>query len=70
MKVCCLVKYPPIQGGVSMHSYWMARRLAQRGHQVYVVTNAAEVEGDYRMAMTPGVLRCRWLCEGAKRSAP
>ena len=51
LKACFLVKYPPIEGGVSMHSYWLARGLAERGNQVHVVTNAAEVEPEYRMYM-------------------
>ena len=49
IKACFIVKYPPIQGGVSMLSYWLARQLAERGHQIDVVTNAMEVEDDYRM---------------------
>jgi glycosyltransferase involved in cell wall biosynthesis len=49
MKICFIGKYPPIQGGVSMHSYWTAYGLAERGHEVYVVTNAAEVEEIYRI---------------------
>lgn len=48
MRICAVVKYPPIQGGVSTQSYWMCRLLAARGHQVHVVTNAAEVEPEYR----------------------
>jgi hypothetical protein len=49
MRICAVVKYPPIQGGVSARSYWVARALAMRGHRVYVVTNAGEVEDDYRL---------------------
>ncbi|PXX61013.1 glycosyltransferase involved in cell wall biosynthesis [Nocardia tenerifensis] len=49
MRICAVMKYPPIQGGVSAHCYWMARALAERGHQVDVVTNADEVEDDYRI---------------------
>ena len=49
MKACFIIKYPPIQGGVSRGGYWMARELAERGHQIYVVTNANEVEDDYRI---------------------
>jgi len=48
-RVCFLTKYPPVQGGVSMRCYWLARGLAEKGHQVYVVTNADEVESAYRM---------------------
>ncbi|WP_159396553.1 glycosyltransferase [Sorangium cellulosum] len=47
------MKYPPIQGGVSARCYWIARGLAKRGHQVTVVTNATEVEDDYRIWTSP-----------------
>jgi len=40
MKICLFGKYPPIQGGVSMRTYWTAHELAKRGHTVHVVTNA------------------------------
>ncbi len=52
MKICLLSKYPPIEGGVSVRNYWMARGLAARGHQVFVVTNASEVEDAFRMHLT------------------
>lgn len=42
-------KYPPIEGGVSARNYWIARGLAERGHEVHLVTNANEVEPSYRM---------------------
>ena len=48
-RACFIVKYPPIEGGVSMRSYWLARELAERGHQIFLVTNAAEVEPEYRI---------------------
>src|SRR5688572_24421354 len=54
MKVCFIGKYPPIEGGVSATTYWLARGLAQRGHEISVVTNADEVEEDYRMHLVPG----------------
>ena len=41
-------KYPPIEGGVSSDNYWVARALGERGHEIFVVTNAWEVEEDYR----------------------
>ena len=52
MRICLLSKYPPIEGGVSVRNYWMARGLAARGHQVFVVTNASEVEDEFRMQLT------------------
>jgi glycosyltransferase involved in cell wall biosynthesis len=53
MRICAVVKYPPIQGGVSARSYWIARALALRGHQVHVVTNAGETEPGYRLWIPP-----------------
>lgn len=52
MEICFLTKYPPIQGGVSMHCYWAARGLAERGHRVFVVTNADEVEETFRIGLS------------------
>lgn len=53
MRLCLIGKYPPIQGGVSAQTYWLARELAAAGHQVHCVTNAAEVEPEYRMYVRP-----------------
>ena len=52
MRICILGKYPPIEGGVSMVNYWIARSLAMRGHEIHVVTNADEVEDSSRILMT------------------
>jgi glycosyltransferase involved in cell wall biosynthesis len=49
MRICVIGKYPPIEGGVSARNFWVSRLLAERGHQVCVVTNAPEVEMEFRM---------------------
>ena len=49
MKICFIGKQPPIQGGVSRSSYWMMVALAERGIDVHVVTNANEVEAEFRI---------------------
>ena len=54
MKLCLVIKYPPIQGGTCTTGYWLAYGLAERGHQVYVVTNADEVEDEYRIHLSEG----------------
>lgn len=54
MRICIVGKYPPIEGGVSAQTYWAARGLAERGHEVFVVTNAAEVEPAFRIQLEPG----------------
>ena len=51
MRICIIGKYPPIQGGVSMRTYWSAHGLAARGHEVHVVTNAKEAVAPFRMLM-------------------
>jgi glycosyltransferase involved in cell wall biosynthesis len=51
MRICIVGKFPPIQGGVSMRTYWAAHRLAARGHDVHVVTNAKEAHSPFRMHM-------------------
>jgi glycosyltransferase involved in cell wall biosynthesis len=53
MEVCIFGKYPPIEGGVSMRTYWLSHGLARLGHTVHVVTNAKEVRLPYRMFMRP-----------------
>lgn len=53
MRICLIGKFPPIQGGVSMRTYWSAHALAARGHDVHVVTNAKEACAPFRMLMRP-----------------
>ena len=51
MRICVVGKYPPIEGGVSAHTYWLVRGLAERGHEVHVVTNADEVEETFQLSL-------------------
>jgi glycosyltransferase involved in cell wall biosynthesis len=53
VRICIIGKFPPIQGGVSMRTYWSAHGLAARGHEVHVVTNAKEAQPPFRMHMRP-----------------
>lgn len=50
LKICIIGKYPPIEGGVSRDTFWMAHALASAGHEVHVVTNAHRVEAEYRIS--------------------
>lgn len=52
MNIGFICKYPPTAGGEAAKTYWLTRGLAERGHQVYIVTNAWEVEERYREKMT------------------
>ena len=52
MNICAIGKYPPIEGVVSAEMYWSARGLAERGHSVFAITNADEVEPVWRIHMT------------------
>jgi glycosyltransferase involved in cell wall biosynthesis len=51
MRICIVGKYPPIEGGVSAETYWLARGLARRGHHVYIVTNYLSVEDCYKIQL-------------------
>jgi len=51
LRICIIGKYPPIQGGVSMRTYWTAHGLAALGHDIHVVTNAKEAASPFRMHM-------------------
>lgn len=46
--VCLICKYPPIEGGASSKTYWLARQLGERGHTINIVSNNFEVEKEYR----------------------
>lgn len=48
MKICFISKYPPIEGYVSSYAYWLVRALGERGHTIHVVTNASEVDPQYK----------------------
>jgi glycosyltransferase involved in cell wall biosynthesis len=54
LRICIIGKFPPIQGGVSMRTYWSAHGLAALGHEVHVVTNAKEAVAPFRMLMRTG----------------
>jgi glycosyltransferase involved in cell wall biosynthesis len=48
MNILVLSKYPPIEGGVSSKTYWLAKALGERGHKVFIVSNCWEVEPRFR----------------------
>src|SRR3989338_437959 len=51
MKILFISKYPPIEGGVSARNYWLAKALGERGVEVSIITNALQVETEYREEM-------------------
>ena len=57
MNLLFISKYPPIEGGVSAQSYWLAKALGEKGHKVYVVSNCWEVETRYREQIEESELR-------------
>lgn len=64
MKICLISKYPPIEGGESSKAYWLAKALGERGCEVHVVTNAWEVENDYRENIEASDLDCNYQPKG------
>lgn len=53
MRICIISKYPPIEGGVSSYNYWLSRALGDRGHRVFIVTNAQEAGFEYKEEIFP-----------------
>jgi glycosyltransferase involved in cell wall biosynthesis len=51
VRIGVIGKFPPIQGGVSVRTYWSAHGLAALGHEVHVVTNAKEAITPYKVHM-------------------
>lgn len=51
MRIGIVGKFPPIQGGVSMRTYWVAHGLGALGHDVHLVTNAKEAQPPFRIYM-------------------
>jgi glycosyltransferase involved in cell wall biosynthesis len=47
MNICILSKFPPLEGGISAKTYWLARAYAQAGHNVHVVSNANMADKAY-----------------------
>jgi glycosyltransferase involved in cell wall biosynthesis len=67
MRICMVGKFPPIQGGVGVRTYWTAHDLAARGHEVHVITNGKEAVPPFRMHMR----RQDWRrCEGTYDPRP
>ena len=46
-KIAFLSKYPPIEGGISSKTYWLARGLALRGHEIHVITHDITAGREY-----------------------
>ncbi len=54
MRILMITKYLPIQGGVSVQNYWLAQAMSALGHSVVVLTNADEVEDEFRIHLAEG----------------
>ena len=48
-KIALLSKYPPLEGGIAAKTYWLARGLAARGHEIHVITNGISAGREYRI---------------------
>jgi len=48
-KIALLSKYPPLEGGIAAKTYWLARGLAARGHDIHIITNGISVGREYRI---------------------
>lgn len=64
-KIVCISKYPPLEGGIAARTYWLAKALAERGHEMHVVTDAIDASPEYTVfrcdedAPPPNLFVCR-----------
>ena len=42
-----LSRFPPMEGGISAKTYWLAHGLAERGHEVHVITHPVSAAREY-----------------------
>lgn len=49
LTIAMLSKYPPLEGGIAAKTYWLARGLAARGHEVHVITHPFSAGREYRI---------------------
>lgn len=52
MNILKFSKYPPIEGGESSKAYWLSKAIGGKGHNIFLVTNAFEVENECRIKLT------------------
>jgi len=48
-KIALLSKYFPLEGGIAAKTYWLARGLAARGHEVHIITHGVSAGLEYRI---------------------
>ena len=63
-RIAILSKYPPLEGGIAAKTYWIARGLAARGHEVHIITDGLDAGREYRIQgkdEPPEVLPNLWL---------
>jgi glycosyltransferase involved in cell wall biosynthesis len=52
MRLGFICKFPPLTGGVASRTYWLINALAERGHEIHVITNANEIEMKFKESFT------------------
>lgn len=48
-RIVLISKYPPIEGGIASKTFWLSRTLAQRGHEVHIVTDRIGIAPEYSL---------------------
>lgn len=46
-RILCISKYPPLEGGIAARTFWLARALAECGHEIHVVADRTDVSEQY-----------------------
>jgi glycosyltransferase involved in cell wall biosynthesis len=46
-RIAIISKYPPIEGGISSKTFWLARALAEHGHEIHILTDRLRIDPEY-----------------------
>lgn len=61
-RIVCISKYPPIEGGIASKTFWLARSLVERGHEIHIVTDRIGIAPEYSLQTYEDITDTKNLC--------
>ena len=52
-RIITISKFPPLEGGIAARTYWLAKALGEKGHNIHVVTDRIGVDPLYSIRDYP-----------------
>ena len=54
-RIVYISKYPPLEGGISAKTYWLAQALGERGHHIHIVTDRKDIDKVHTITTTTSI---------------